>query len=546
VEAEPRPFGGLKPWSPQVLVALLTILFFTLSVWNLGDLRFPSSDFRPQDHPEEVVLDLGTETRVDKVFWLRQDAGSTELEVYSGLPGDWELHKEFSDSGDWRRWDSADFHVDTRYVRLVFTGGTGSIGEVAVFAGDKRLAVAGIEGDRPEAIAALIDEQELIDKPDSHTSGTYFDEIYYVRAAEEHLSLQNPYGERTHPPMSKIIIATSIWALGDNPFAWRFAGVVFATLMIPLIYFFARRMFSSERAGVIAAFLLTFDVMHFAEARIATPETFILFFVMAMFYFFYRYWQDPEHRGSDLFVSLLFFGLGFATKWVVMWGFVGLVVLLLILKWRQPIRRSEVYWFVGGIAAAALIYLLSYIPYFLAGFSLGDVYQHHLDMFSFHSSLEATHGWSSEWYTWPIMWRPLWMYVGHFADTTSHISTFGNPALWWFAIPALIGVLWLALRHRKKTAIFIIVPFLAQWLIFAFIGRCLFIYHYYPNVLFLVLAVTLWAKWLWDRYGWGKWVVGAYLLLNIVAFVLLFPVFSGHPMSSGYWDTLRWMVDWAT
>jgi len=242
----------------------------------------------------------------------------------------------------------------------------------------------------------------------------------------------------------------------------------------------------------------------------------------------------------------VFFGLGFATKWVVMWGFVGLVVLLLILKWRQPIRRSEVYWFVGGIAAAALIYLLSYIPYFLAGFSLGDVYQHHLDMFSFHSSLEATHGWSSEWYTWPIMWRPLWMYVGHFADTTSHISTFGNPALWWFAIPALIGVLWLALRHRKKTAIFIIVPFLAQWLIFAFIGRCLFIYHYYPNVLFLILAFTLWAKWLWDRYGWGKWVVGAYLLLNIVAFVLLFPVFSGYPMSSGYWDTLRWMVDWAT
>ena len=116
MEAERRPFGGLKPWSPQVLVALLTILFFMLSVWNLGDLRFPSSDFRPQDHPEEVVLDLGTETRVDKVFWLRQDAGSTELEVYSGLPGDWELHKEFSDSGDWRRLDSADFHVDTRYV----------------------------------------------------------------------------------------------------------------------------------------------------------------------------------------------------------------------------------------------------------------------------------------------------------------------------------------------------------------------------------------------------------------------------------------------
>jgi dolichyl-phosphate-mannose--protein O-mannosyl transferase len=338
--------------------------------------------------------------------------------------------------------------------------------------------------------------------------------------------------------VSKLIISSGIVVFGHNPFAWRIAGVILATLMIPLIYLFARRMFRSSRAGVIAAFLLTFCFMHFAEARIATPETFILFFVMAMFYFFYRYWQDPEHRGRDLFISLVFFGLGFSTKWVVMWGFVGLVYLLFVMKSRmpvlkvdrivfvlisllfafiplimiaifpqytrwliglsvmlglvpiillllfpkgQPIYRREVYWFVGGLGVAVSIYMLSYIPYFLAGHGLGDWWGHQWFMLEFHSGLEAEHPFSSNWYTWPLMLRPLWMYVGYFNGTTSYIASLGNPALWWAAIPAMIGILWLVLRHRNRTALFILIPFLAQWLIFALIGRCLFLRAILPS-----------------------------------------------------------------
>ncbi|MGB2855812.1 MAG: glycosyltransferase family 39 protein, partial [Dehalococcoidia bacterium] len=454
---------------------------------------------------------------------------------------------ELSRSGVWRKWESVSLGNETRYVRLLFEGGSGRIGEVAVFSGDQKLDISMVVAERGgEVGGALIDEQGLIDQPASHKSGTYFDEIYYVRAAEEQLKLEDQYGERTHPPVSKLIISSGIVVFGHNPFAWRIAGVILATLMIPLIYLFARRMFRSPRAGLIAAFLLTFCFMHFAEARIATPETFVLFFVMAMFYFFYRYWQDPEHRGMDLFISLVFFGLGFSTKWVVMWGFVGLILLLLLLKWRKPIYRREVYWFVGGMGVAVSIYMLSYIPYFLAGHGLGDWWGHQWFMFEFHSGLEAGHPFSSEWWSWPLMLRPLWMYVGYFNGTTSYIASLGNPALWWAAIPAMIGILWLVLRHRNRTALFILIPFLAQWLIFALIGRCLFIYHFYPNVLFIILAVTFWIQWLWNRYRWGKWAVAGYLALNVVCFAFFFPVISGLPMTESYWDALRWMVSWVT
>jgi predicted membrane-bound dolichyl-phosphate-mannose-protein mannosyltransferase len=538
---------GLKFRSASVGVAVLTIIFFLVSVWNLGDLRAPSSDFAPAEDPEDIYLDLGEIKHVDKVYFLLQDASNVYVEVYWGSPEEWTFQTELERSGVWQKWESVSLGQETRYIRLVFTGRSGLIGEVAVFSGDQKLDISAVVAERGEGVGApLVDEQDLIDRPDSHKSGTYFDEIYYVRAAEEHLKLEDPYGERTHPPMSKLIIAGSIVIFGHNPFAWRIAGVIFATLMIPLIYLFAKRMFNSSRAGLIAAFLLTVCFMHFAEARIATPETFVLFFVMAMFYFFYRYWQDPEHRGRDLYISLVFFGLGFCTKWVVMWGFVGLLLLLLLLKWRKPIYRSEVYWFLGGVGTAVAIYMLSYIPYFLADYSLGGWWDHQWFMFDFHSGLTAGHPFSSEWWTWPLMLRPLWMYVGYFEGATSYIGTLGNPALWWAAIPAMLGVLWLAVRHRNRTAIFILIPFLTQWLIFALIGRCLFIYHFYPNVLFMILAVTLWIHWLWDRYKWGKWVVAGYLALNVICFSLFFPVISGLTMPNSYWDALRWMVSWIT
>ena len=203
-------------------------------------------------------------------------------------------------------------------------------------------------------------------------------------------------------------------------------------------------------------------------------------------------------------------------------------------------------WFAAGLAAAVAIYLLSYIPYFLAGHGLADFWDMQFRMLEFHAGLEQGHPYGSEWYTWPVMLTPVYLAYGRLHEATSYIATFGNPALWWAAIPAMLLTLWLALRHCKRNAIFIIIPFLAQWLIFIPITRVLFIYHFYPNVLFMVLAVTLWAEWALVRHRWSKWVVGGYLLLNVACFAFFFPLISGLPMSDGYWNSLRWLVDWVT
>jgi len=534
------------PWMHAIILALLVVIFLGMSLWNLGDRNFPKSNWVPQSDPEEVTVDLGDTTLVENVYLLVQNADSVNVELYWGSPGNWTYQTKLTESGVWAKWDSLNVARETRYLSMVFSATSGQIGEIAVFTDGRKLNIASVTADQDSTVGALTDEQQLVGNPASHTSGTYWDEIYYVRTAEQTLKLENP-SQWDHPPTSKLIMAAGIAVFGHNPFAWRIGGVIFATLGILLIYFFAKRVFKSSRAGLIAAFLLTFEFMHFVEARIVVPETYVFFFIIAMFYFFYRYWEAPQRGGKYLFLSLVFFGLGFSTKWTVMYGFVGMVLLLIVLKLRKPvIRKDEVLWFVGGLATAVAIYIASYTTYFLAGHGAHDFWNLQFDMYRFHAHLAATHPASSPWWSWPLMLRPVWMYLGSFDSSTGYISTLGNPALWWASIPAMLGTFYLAVRYRNKLAIFISIPFLAQWLVFLTVHRVIFIYHFFPNVLFIILAIILWIQWLWKKYRWGKWVVAAYLALNVICFALFFPVLSGHPMSQGYWHAMKWMVDWVT
>jgi len=542
---EGRPRSLIQRMTPRskstYALGLLVIIFLVISIWNLGAHNFPSSDFTPRNDPEDIYLDLGAKTQVDKVFLLIQDNKQVKVDAYWGEPGSWTLENSLSQSGSYWEWKELRLSQETRYVRLVFKGASGRIGEVLLFSDESKLEIQEVVatggGDIGEA---LIDEQDAIDDPVSHQSKTYFDEIYFARTAKEHLDREYPF-EWSHPPLGKLLIATGIVVFGHDPFGWRIAGVLFAALMIIIVYLLAKRMFGSPRAGLIAAFLLTFDFMHFVEARIATGETFILFFIVCMFYFFYRYFRSSSPNGKDLFLSVLFFGLAFSTKWITLYGFVGMVILMLLFKWRKGLYKTEVMGFAGGLIAAAAVYIITYIPYFLADNTIGDFWRLQFDMFDYHSGLVSDHPFASEWWSWPIMLTPLWLFAGYWDGTTAYIATFGNPALWWPSIPMLLATLWVAVRHRDKTAAFIVIPFLTQWLFFIPIPRELWIYHFFPNLLFMILASTFWVQRLRGRW---TWLLISYLALNVVAFGFFYPLISGHPMSEGYWDSLRWLTSW--
>ena len=117
-------------------------------------------------------------------------------------------------------------------------------------------------------------------------------------------------------------------------------GVIFATLMIPLMYLLGKKLFGTWIGGFSAAFLLAFDFMHFTMARIGTADTYIVFFSLLSQLFFLIYFMNVAKSGwktsvLPLFLAVIFFALGFSTKWFTIFGAAGLLVLLMAVRFKD-------------------------------------------------------------------------------------------------------------------------------------------------------------------------------------------------------------------
>ncbi|MCS7114441.1 MAG: glycosyltransferase family 39 protein [Nitrososphaerota archaeon] len=547
-------------------VIILSITFFVIAVWNLGMTSVPTSTWAPSEG-ESFYIDFGSSKNISAVYFLLKD-GEIDVRVYTGSPGNWSGGRTVS-LRDYYCWRKVELNCETRFVRFVFGPSSGEIAEIAALsvAGEKIVIdVIRSEKGNGEKLVNLIDEQEKVECPPTYMSETYFDEIYYVRAAEDYINLREPY-EWTHPPLGKLIITASIIIFGYNPFGWRIMGVVFATLMIPVIYVFGKKLFRTWVGAFASTFLLMFDFMHFTMGRIATVDTYVVFFSLTSHLFFFIYFQNVLKSGwrtstLPLFLAVLFFALGFSTKWYTFYGFIGQVLILLMLRVRD-IAAAKEGWaarietlysrpfarFMVFLAIAAAIYLLTYFPHLLMGRTLKYVYDLQLSMYVYHSTLTATHPFSSPWWSWPLLvsrWHyvPVWFYISYLPnDMVSTIVAMGNPAVWWVGFASIICLIEETIKRRDHACGFVLAIFFFQWLPYAFISRCLFLYHFYFNVPLIILATAYFLNKAWGS-KWGKTFWISYLVVVVALFVLFYPVISGSP-TPGWWrDRLRWFNWW--
>ena len=163
-------------------------------------------------------------------------------------------------------------------------------------------------------------------------------------------------------------------------------GVVFGALMVPLMYLLGKKLFGTWIGGFSAAFLLSFDFMHFTMARIGTADTYVVFFSLVSQLFFLIYFMNVVKDGFKktsvlpLFLVVVFFALGISTKWFTLYGAAGLLALLVAVRIKDLSRLkkslSEKYiaffdrpalLLLGFIGIAVAIYFATYIPEMLAG-----------------------------------------------------------------------------------------------------------------------------------------------------------------------------------
>jgi len=566
-------------------IIVLSIVFFSLAVWNLGATQTPVTTEQIATG-QEYYVDLGSATNVKSVILLLK-GGSFNLTLSVGSADNWQVAASnvafpYSSanqrwSEEYYKWHEISVQQTTRYIKFAFNWSPHNtiIAEIAAIdTNDQQIPIALItDSDSENQVLNLIDEQDKIQYPFTYYSQTFFDEIYYVRTAEQYLNLQVPY-EWTHPPLGKLIIASGIAAFGYNPFGWRIMGVIAATLIIPLIYILGKKLFGTWIGAFASAFLLTFDFMHFTMARMATVDTYVVLFSLASQLCFLIYLKTVLKNGwkasvQPLFLATLFFALGFSTKWLVLYGFAGQLALLALLRLREvaKLKKSlsdKIYAFtdhpfsvvVGFLLAAVLVYFLIYIPDMLAGRSVLDVLGLQGGMLNYHATLTATHPFSSPWWTWPFILRPVWLHVSYLPlSVKSTIVLLGNPAVWWvgFTCIVLLTVEMLKpviaavkrLGHKIDfPAMFLTVFFFFQWVPYMLISRVTFIYHFYVNVPFLCLATA----YLISKYWSSKWVkvaAIAYFAGTVALFWLFYVVLSGTPAPQSWIDSLKWLNGWS-
>ena len=199
------------------------------------------------------------------------------------------------------------------------------------------------------------------------------------------------------------------------------------------------------------------------------------------------------------------------------------------------------------IIIPVVIYILCYILFpgveNYNGTVLGIIDMNKL-MYNYHSTLDATHPFSSSWYQWPIMAKPVWFYTGGTSTgLRMTISDIGNPVIWWSGVISFVYLVINAIKKKDKNHIFIIIFILSTFVPYLFIGRLMFMYHYFITLPFVMLGIVAFIKWITEKIKNDKAYYG-YIVLIIITFIVFYPIISGMPVKGDYIESLKWLSDW--
>ena len=563
-----------------VLLAVYAVVAFT----NLGSTVAPQSFYTFTEDNSTVEINLGSKQTISSIMYYTGLYPGDYDVFYSANGSNWvrlrnpeaepDENGEINDAAmpqsyaDLFKWQYAKMDRDTiqvQYIKIVARTLPMELGELALYdENGELLDVSGVD-------SVLLDEQDTVPEAPSWYNSMYFDEIYHGRTAYENIQNVYPY-EITHPPLGKLLIALGIEIFGMTPFGYRFMGTFFGVLMLLPLYVLIKSMFGKTKVAFCGTTLFAFEFMHYTQTRIATIDTYGVFFILVSFLFMWRWIAAPydaklRKTWWDLALSGLFFGIGCACKWTVVYGGVGLAILWLlrvVMKYRAKGLGGYVGELLGTVALSvvffvavpAVIYCLSYIPYGYARNMqfpemLGSkeyyqmIWDNQVYMLTYHSGVSQDHPYASRWYQWIFDLRPILYYLDYGETTKSAFGSFNSPLISWgglIAIFAMISAFW---HRRKPAAILIWVGYFCQLVPWIIITRTTFAYHYFGCSLFLVLAISFIFDELISRNPKNDKLVFGFTGLQVGLFAMFYSVLSGVESSISYClNFLKWLPGW--
>ncbi len=407
-----------------------------------------------------------------------------------------------------------------------------------------------------------------------------FDEVYHVVSikaiANNNPDTYNPFSvspepntayDWLHPPLAKLIQASSVSVLGESSLAWRLPSAIFGTLSIYVVYLLALTLTKNPSLSLLASTIFSLDNLQLTMSRIAMNDIFVTAFILLALNFFYLYLKGsqkgpflqnckagPYWAFRHLFLTGLFTGLAIATKHSgALLYLIYFIYLLPTLFQGRTLKGSllrasgyaegkvrpycylknllkKVFYYIIFLAILPFtIYILSYSQAFILDMSLKDFYNLHQQIYWYQTGLTATHPCQSPAWQWPLLIKPVWFYVNYLKDQVANIYNLGNPVVFW---GGLISFFYLLLKSLKTSAIkFTLISYLALFTPFIFSPRIMFLHHYLPSLSILTIITA-------QAIHKNKSLTLKFLILVTILFLFFYPLSTAIPLPSSitkYW-----------
>ena len=416
--------------------------------------------------------------------------------------------------------------------------------------------------------------------------GPVFDEVFYPEFALSYLKGEAFFS--VHPPLGSYILAFGIyiydllpWLEGIdfsaakvdsiNPLSFRWIGALSGVILIYVGYKLAMEMLDQRLFALLVALFLALDGSLLVDSRLGVINIYLSLFGFMAILFFVRGCKD-FNVGSFIISSLLL-GAVISVKWngLGFWLTLVLFSLLIFLLNRWQIHNDK---YKYPKTTSLLIYFFS--PFFIyLAFWLPELFHNeyllmdkHFQMFSYHfeNADQKAHPYSSPWYTWPLMIRP----IGYFFDSKTLIGEdgsifelysamhlFPNPALSFLSFVAVIILTfkWIEAIARPFSTIqfsketysmsLILLGYYANFLPWAVASRSTFIYHYQPAAVFSFFALAFLLYKLFNKNRLENSVLYfSVLSLVIISAIYWLPFHLGIEITSESFNSRMWFDSW--
>lgn len=390
----------------------------------------------------------------------------------------------------------------------------------------------------------------------------FFDEIYYVDAANDYLKGVAD-ANSVHPPLAKIQLAATILLFDvaklhgltnlEDTVGWRLAPALAGVGTVGLTAWLAFVLLRRPRSALLAAGLVAIEHLSVAESRICTLDSIQTFWIMlGICCGAERIWRSRDDKW--LWFSAMALGVATGCKWNGLFAAVGVVLGLWTIRVGDlPKSHPLKVFFVYALVIPA-IYAAAYFPFArtlppakqTVRQVFSEVKAQHIRMYRFRKDpKQFKHQYLSAMYQWPFVFRPIWFHFRSEANhTCSGIVAFGMVPFYWLSVYLLLECVagaWTR-EYWDPAGQFLFLTYATQYFLWvsSWTG---FFYYMLPMVpLMAVAAARQLDNWL--RYGQTRKYAIVFLVVLAIMTLLYFPFMCGLTVPYKYFQVLFFVPSW--